>query len=80
MKIKIGTALEDDIVRKLKITAAKEGRAIRDVLQDALLNYFKSGNLQQSARLEAVNRLCSKPFHVEADELRHIVEEDYYDQ
>jgi hypothetical protein len=80
MKMKIEISLDPDVLRVLINTAAKEGRDIEHVLRDALLSYFRSNDLKQHARLEAVHRLCSKPFRVEGKALRRIVESDYFNQ
>lgn len=80
MKTKLGTVLEDDILRDLKAHAVKEGRAISDIIQDALLRYFHAAPKEASIRLAAVDKLCSRPFNLSPHELEEIIEEDYYEQ
>lgn len=80
MKTKLGTVLETDVLEQLKSFAEKEGRAISDVIQDALLRYFHATPKEASVRLAAVERLCSRPFNLSPDELAEIVEEDYFEQ
>lgn len=40
MKRKIGTVLEADVLVEAKQRAAQEGRALADVIQDALTHYL----------------------------------------
>lgn len=80
MKTKLGTVLEEDVFKELKEVAELEGRTISDIIQDALLRYFHSAPMETSIRLAALERLCSRPFNLSMDELKEIMEEDYYDQ
>jgi hypothetical protein len=80
MKTKIGTILEDDVVQKLKECAVKERRPINEIIQEALTRYLACGPIQRDLRKSAVVHFCSKPFNLSANEVREIVEEDYYEQ
>lgn len=80
MKKKVGTILEEDVVRKLKEVSVHERKSISEVIQEALINYFSTGKQQQKARIDAAERLCSRPFNISREELKEILEEDYYDQ
>ena len=40
MKQKVGTLLEEDVLRRAKRRAADEGRPLSDVIQDALESYL----------------------------------------
>ncbi|MGH7494346.1 MAG: hypothetical protein ACREOO_18395 [bacterium] len=75
MKTKIGTLIEEDIVRMLKERAARDNRSISDVIQDALLHYFQMGTKRRDIRLAAVERLCSRPFDLTSHELQEIMDE-----
>ena len=77
MKAKIGTVLEEDILKELKERAAKDGRAISDVIQDALMRYFYATPKEETIRLQTLERLCSRPFRLTPQELGEILEEGY---
>ncbi len=80
MKTKIGTVIEEDIIRKLKEYSARENRSISEVIESALLSFFQSETKPRELRLQAVEQLCSKPFNLSPEDLKEIVEEDYYRQ
>ena len=51
MKKKIGTLIEENIMRLAKRKAAEEGRSLSEVIQDALVEYLrKARRLPNSAR------------------------------
>ena len=79
-KEKIGTVLDKDVVKLLKERSAREGRAISDILQDAILHYQESDTGTAHVRLAAVSRLCSRPFNLTRKDLDEILGEDYYAQ
>lgn len=80
MKTKVGTVLDQNIVRKLREQSAKEGRSMSEIIYDALDHYFQSNKKQNDLRREAVERLCTKPFQLSWQELNEILEEDYFEQ
>ena len=80
MKKKIGTSLEPEVLKELKLVAAKTGKPISDVIEEALLNYFRTVGQEQEDRLAAVKRLCSSPFNLTVEDWNEIMEEDPYDQ
>ena len=49
MKQKVGTLLEQDIVRRAKRRAAEENRPLSDVIQDALERYLSEGDRRTGA-------------------------------
>lgn len=80
MKTKVGTVIEEEILRKLKEYSARENRSISDVIEVALSNYFRGELKPRELRLQAVDRLCTKPFNLTFDEMNELIEEDYYGQ
>ena len=80
MKTKVGTVLDKEIVQKLREQSAKEGRSMNEIIYDALVHYFQSGQKQNELRKAAVERLCSRPFRLTVEELNEILEEDYFEQ
>ncbi|MDF0665511.1 MAG: ribbon-helix-helix protein, CopG family [Nitrospira sp.] len=43
MKLKIGTQIEEEIMKLIKRKAAEEGCSISDLIQDALVQYLSAG-------------------------------------
>ena len=79
-KEKVGTILDSGVVQKLKERSAKEGRAISEVIQDAIVRYTESEALTRDMRLAAVHQFCSRPFNLTHEELEEILKEDYFEQ
>ena len=51
MKQKVGTRLEEDVLRRAKRRAADEGRPLSDLIQDALEKYLTAGLRDRDAVL-----------------------------
>jgi hypothetical protein len=80
MKIKVGTQLDDEVFRRLKIAAAQEKRPVSEVIQAALCDYLyrKKRRLGQGSGLRRF--LDSPAFTLTDAQLRETMEADYYDQ
>ncbi len=79
MKQKIGTLIEEDIMRLAKRRAADEGRSISDLIQEALVQYLSAGSGNPKERAMAYHLFCERPFKLTADQLKHVLEEDAWD-
>ena len=79
-RLKIGTILDEDVVKILKERAYREGKTISDVVQEAVISYNRTEPVKAKLRAEAAKRLCSAPFNITLDQLNQDIEEDYYDQ
>ena len=79
MKQKIGTLLEDEIVRRAKRRAAEEGRSISDLIQDALLQYLHKEAATPKERKMAYHLFCERPMKIPPEQLRHVLEEDMWE-
>ena len=53
MKRKIGTILEEDLMRRAKILAAEEGKPLQRILEEALQEYLESRSRPKKARVVA---------------------------
>ena len=78
-KIKIGTQMEEQVFRSLKMTSARERRPVADLIQEAVTQYLarpaaghRGGGL---ARLLQV-----PPLPLTARHFRESIEADYWDQ
>lgn len=79
MKQKIGTLLEDEIVRRAKRRAAEEGRPLSDLIQDALVRYLRKDAATPKERKMAYRVFCERHMTIPAKQLRYVLEEDVWD-
>jgi hypothetical protein len=79
MKQKIGTLLEEDIVRRAKRRAADENRPFSDLIQDALERYLSEGVAEPARREAAYNMFCERPMRLAPDQLKAVLEHDSWD-
>jgi len=79
-KVKIGTILDKGIVHRLRERAAREGKAISSLIEDAVLKYETEDTLAREMRLKAMDQLFSIRFNISDDDWKTIMEEDYYEQ
>jgi len=79
-KVKIGTILDKSIVDKLKQRAIRDGKPISAIIEEALLKYDQEESLGRELRLKAFENLLAVKFNISDDDLREIMEEDYYEQ
>ena len=79
MKQKIGTVLEEDILRRAKRRAADESRPLSDVIQDALERYLSEGVPQPARRDAAYQLFCERPMLLAPEQLKTILEHDSWD-
>ncbi|HWP60201.1 MAG TPA: hypothetical protein VNL14_20070 [Candidatus Acidoferrales bacterium] len=79
MKQKIGTLIEQDIMRLAKRRAAEEGRPLSDLIQEALVQYLRKDAATPKERKMAYHLFCERPMKIPPKQLRHILEEDAWD-
>ncbi len=79
-RIKVGTILDEEVVKILKERAYREGKTISDVVKEAVISYNRTEPVRANLRAEAAKRLISSPFGVSIEQLNQDIEEDYYDQ
>ena len=75
MKKKIGTVVESDVLVGAKERAAREGRALADIIQDALINYLHEDVTRIDA-VRACNRFCSHGSTLGRSEIDELLKED----
>lgn len=79
MKKKVGTLLEEAVLRRAKRRAAEEGRPLSDVIQDALEKYLSAG-LPEPARREAAFQLfCERPIKLAPEQFKAVLAHDSWD-
>ena len=80
MKQKIGTQIEEDLMKLVKRKAVEEGRSIRDLIQDALIQYLSTGVASSKEREAAYQAFCEQPLKLTSDQLRQVLEEDTWNR
>lgn len=79
MKLKIGTQLEEDVVRRAKRRAADENRPFSDLIQDALERYLSQGTPEPAKRDAAYRLYCERPMRLAPEQLKAVLELDAWD-
>ncbi|MDF0665505.1 MAG: hypothetical protein P0119_05430 [Nitrospira sp.] len=79
MKQKIGTQIEEAIMKLAKRKAAEEGRSISHLIQDALVQYLRKDAAAPSERRMAYHVFCERPMKLTPEQLRHVLEEDMWE-
>ena len=80
MKLKVGTLIEEDVIRLAKRRAADEGRSLSDMIQDALIQYLSTGAVNPKERKLAYQLFCERPLKLKPVQFRKALEEDARDQ
>lgn len=76
MKRKIGTLVEEEVIKLVKHRAADEGRPLSDVIQDALISYLSKSVPKPREREMAFQIFCEQPIRLSRQQLQQIMEED----
>lgn len=79
MKQKVGTLLEQDVLRRAKRRAADEGRPLSDLIQDALEKYLTAGLPDPAHREAAFQLFCERPIKLSPDQFKAVLELDTWD-
>ena len=79
MKQKVGTLLEEDVLRRAKRRATDEGRPLSDLIQDALESYLTTGAVDPARRDAAYQLFCERPMKLTALQFQTVVEADAWD-
>ena len=80
MKKKIGTVVEEDILRRAKRQAADEDRPLSELIQDALEQYLTAKMPPPERREAAYRQFCEQPMRISPEQLREILQADAWDQ
>ncbi len=79
MKQKVGTLIEEDVLRRAKRRAAGEGRPLSDLIQDALESYLTDRVVEPEKRDAAYQLYCERPIKLSAEQFKAVLEEDAWD-
>jgi hypothetical protein len=78
MKQKIGTVIEEEIMRLAKRKAAEQGRPLSDLIQDALVQYLRKEAATPKERKMAFHLFCERPMKIPQEQLSYVLEEDMW--
>lgn len=79
MKRKVGTLLEEDVLRKAKRRAVDEGRSLSGLIQDALESYLSTRTVDPAKRDAAYQLYCEHPMKLTSAQFKSVMEEDAWD-
>jgi len=80
MKRKIGTIVDDELYRDVKLLAAQERRRISDVVQIALHDYIQRSKSRAGERVGLARLLEPDPLKLTAEQFKASMEADFFDQ
>jgi hypothetical protein len=79
MKRKVGTLIEEEVIKLAKHRALEEGRPLSDIIQDAIVTYLSSRMPDPKKRERAYQLFCERPIGLSQKQFRGILEEDSWD-
>lgn len=79
-RVKIGTILNEETARTLRLLSAKEGRPMSDVIMEAITQYTTQRSIDRQQSDAALNRLFSLKFNLSQADWNVVMDEDFYDQ
>lgn len=75
MKKKIGTVMESDILVEAKQRAAREGRPLAEIIQNAMISYLHE-DISRVDALRAWEKFCSHGSALDRQEIDDLLQED----
>ena len=79
MKQKIGTLIDEEVIKLAKRRAIEEGRPLNDVIQDALISYLNRGVSDPHERDAAYRLFCERPIRLSPAQFEQVLEEDAWE-
>lgn len=79
MKQKIGTLIDEEIIKLAKRRAAEEGRPLNDLIQDALSSYLNRSVSNPLERDAAYRLFCERPMRLSPTQFQQVLEEDAWE-
>lgn len=80
MKKKVGTLIDEEIMRLAKRMASEQGSTLSDMIQEALVAYMSSGAPDIKERERALDLFCERPFKLTPTQFAQVLEEDAWEQ
>ena len=79
MKQKIGTIIEEEVIRRAKRRALEENRTLSDIIQDALVSYLGGKAPALRDREVAYGLFCEQPMKITRKQVSQVLNEDTWD-
>jgi hypothetical protein len=79
MKQKIGTLIEEEVIRLAKRRALEENRPLSDLIQEALVLYLRGKAPAVRDREVAYRLFCEQPIEITREQVSEILDEDTWD-
>jgi len=79
VKRKVGTLLEEEVLKLAKHRALEEGRPLSDVIQESLVHYLSNKVPDPKKRERAYQLFCEQPMRISKQQFKEILEEDVWD-
>ena len=79
-KKKVGTLLDDTLLRQAKKRAAEEGRSLHSLIGEAISEYITHAPADREKRTAAFRTFCSQPIHLTGKQFQTVLESDPLDQ
>jgi hypothetical protein len=79
-RIKVGTILDEKVVERLKERSHNEHKSISAIIEEAVLRFDSTQSADAVLRLRALESAFAVRFNISNDDLRAIMDSDYYDQ
>lgn len=78
MKQKIGTIIEEEILKLAKHQALEERRPLSDVIQEAIVSYLHSAVPNANRREKAYKVFCEQPMRLGKKQFKQLLKEDVW--
>ena len=76
MKQKVGTLIDEELLKQVKRAAAEDGKRLCDLFAEALTGYLADRAPEPRRALQAYRRFCANPIGARKDDLREILCDD----
>jgi hypothetical protein len=80
MKKKVGTLLEEEVLKLAKHRALEEGRPLSDIIQESIVHYLSNRVSDPKKRERAYQVFCEQPIRISRQQFKEILEEDVWDR
>jgi hypothetical protein len=79
-RVKIGTILDEETAKALRLLSAREGRPMSDVIMEAITQYTIHRSINRQESEAALDRLLSLKLNLSQADWNVVMDEDFYDQ
>lgn len=76
MKQKVGTLLDEELVKEVRRVAAEDGKRMSDVFAEAIVGYLADRRPDQQQATRAYRVFCESPMPITPADLQIILDDD----